>query len=763
MSYKFVLGGGGQGTDQFLIPDPDDKRIVILHPAAAAAESQQSDIKQYSSGSGKPLIARIVHLSPSNQVSDTLDATDLAKFTRSQNYKKWRQDIRENGFAKCSKSPKCGMCFLSAKGMEVHSLQCTGESAAGFVKCPDCENKFTTFQNVERHRKTKHPNRPFPNPNSLITPVATSPALPNRTYRGPKSIGRVVEDTEESFSTKEIKNDSSVLNSDQKIDQIKRRISGIFEEEEISRKETKEELHARILRDSKLLGTPRSVGRPRKNPEAHKPQENTYQGIVDQIKESTKDSNEIVCLNQGEEVSEEFKVQAAKILSYKKKVLEFEKLAEDATKAALEEQTSCLLQMEEELKEREMKAKEKLASAVQVLEQSQLERKRRVTLQEIPSNSEEEPQRALTMPTSAPEPVGAVEPPYSEQTLTILPQDEAIVTSSDATAENNNKADLENMVVLSSGAACEITQEQLQELIDQGLLSTLGTPENVVVVNSQEESLKPDLIGPDQPQEYLDHCIDEIHEPVDDDEPMVQLQPEPIVRANDSSNFIPSTEKPTARRSTQIDETFESNQKVANETAIRELEGAESPLTTGQPESPNKTKEETLESEVSNKLAMHEIQPKETPSKTKKKPAKISETKTKPSPPKARRIELNMNAKAINDAEISRAETTESPAKPSNAAKITTLEERAKETANKEVLAKDSSPKAGQKSPGKPVDYVASSELTKPEEQHQVKESPTKTGRKSPTKPAKETPEASKPEPLAKGSKPGTEIAKRNI
>ena len=66
--------------------------------------------------------------------------------------------------------------------------------------------------------------------------------------------------------------------------------------------------------------------------------------------------------------------QATKVEQLRKKVLQYEQLAEDATKAALEARASALSRMEEELVEREKRAKQRLASAVQLLEQTQQRR-----------------------------------------------------------------------------------------------------------------------------------------------------------------------------------------------------------------------------------------------------------------------------------------------------------------------------------------------------------------------------------------------------
>lgn len=62
----------------------------------------------------------------------------------------------------------------------------------------------------------------------------------------------------------------------------------------------------------------------------------------------------------------------AKISNYKNVVEKYERLAEDATSAAIDERKIQLRKMEEQLRQREQKAKNKLANAINVMDESQV-------------------------------------------------------------------------------------------------------------------------------------------------------------------------------------------------------------------------------------------------------------------------------------------------------------------------------------------------------------------------------------------------------
>ena len=68
----------------------------------------------------------------------------------------------------------------------------------------------------------------------------------------------------------------------------------------------------------------------------------------------------------------------------------------------------------------------------------------------------------------------------SDNSMQIPPDNDAIsaVGNADAIDNNNEKEQQENMVVLGSDAAYEITQDQLQDLLNQGILSSV--PESAV-------------------------------------------------------------------------------------------------------------------------------------------------------------------------------------------------------------------------------------------------------------------------------------------
>ena len=62
----------------------------------------------------------------------------------------------------------------------------------------------------------------------------------------------------------------------------------------------------------------------------------------------------------------------AKISNYKNVVEKYERLAEDATSAAIDERKTQLRKMEQQLRQREQSAKSKLANAINVMEESQV-------------------------------------------------------------------------------------------------------------------------------------------------------------------------------------------------------------------------------------------------------------------------------------------------------------------------------------------------------------------------------------------------------
>ena len=343
--------------------------------------SDYGPIKQYSSGNRNPSSVRNAH-AKGELLPSTYDFDDYVKIKRGQNNKKWRQCIRENGFVKCPKSHRCGMCFLSVKGMEVHDAQCIGDAPTGFVQCPICKNRFTTFTTVERHRKTSHPDGSITSTGNLTTQQST------KAYKGPKNNFKVIESEENVVQDPPEAEDLQEVEDDQEFALLKRKITEDFAEEEDSTQETAEELQTRILRESKLLGRSKSVGRPKKKSKTQRPSE-TFDNIFDidqeavaEMENATEEDRhqQVLTVKQTEE-DFAFDAQIADILSYKEKVVELEKSAEEATKAVLEEQSLVMQHLEEDLRQREMKAKEKIMSAIKIWEEIQMERKRRMNIE----------------------------------------------------------------------------------------------------------------------------------------------------------------------------------------------------------------------------------------------------------------------------------------------------------------------------------------------------------------------------------------------
>ena len=235
-------------------------------------------------------------------------------------------------YVKCHVFADCGMCFLSVKGMEVHARQCNPDvvgpngppPAVGFVRCPICQNKFTSFQNVERHRAHSHKNTvetwgkveapapPQPPPAQeapvIPVPVLTSPPLlsrstpPVRTYTRKKPVVELKVETENTrtvvfnefpslvatASTTTTTRASCSADSDEKIERLKRQIFDLIEEEDKADKETiaetesQEQMHERLLKESVRIGTARRCGRPSKDPaKDKKPQKERFENIFD--------------------------------------------------------------------------------------------------------------------------------------------------------------------------------------------------------------------------------------------------------------------------------------------------------------------------------------------------------------------------------------------------------------------------------------------------------------------------------------------------
>ena len=280
------------------------------------------------------------------------------------------QKKSECRYVKCHVFPDCGMCFLSVKGMEVHARQCNPDvvgpngppPAVGFVRCPICQNKFTSFQNVERHRTHSHkttvetwidrkdhqippspaapPLPPPPQPTlapppGIPEPVLSSPPLlsrvtpPVRTYTRKRqaTVELKVENTRRTLvlneefpstvvatasSTTTATTRASCSGSDEKIERLKRQIFDLIEEDKTesrsstSEAESQEQMHERLLKESVRIGSARRCGRPSKDPARDKkPQKQRFENIFDlddedriQVIEAKQESSRYVYSNR---------------------------------------------------------------------------------------------------------------------------------------------------------------------------------------------------------------------------------------------------------------------------------------------------------------------------------------------------------------------------------------------------------------------------------------------------------------------------------
>lgn len=314
----------------------------------------------------------------------------------------WKTQLKEFGFAKCGHD-RCSLAFLSVKGVEAHVKTCRGFSVPGdFVVCPACQERFKTFSTMAKHHLKAHGSVPMSAPSvddaiksNFDSDVETNPT-PSRL-----ALPDDVDDEAEL-------DDESTL-------------------------ESRDKLRIRILEESRLISTARPRGRPRKSEDGHRDKESHPRGLQYQdpfdIEESGVGDKAVQCV-QVQPMTDAFKKavdpgasvvrrrlatsrlsvtdqqeyvqmktldgqivwvpkssipasfypenlaeKAAKLADYQDIVMEYEHLAEEATKMAMAERTNQLISYEKELKRREMEAKRKLAGAVQVLQKIEIQKK----------------------------------------------------------------------------------------------------------------------------------------------------------------------------------------------------------------------------------------------------------------------------------------------------------------------------------------------------------------------------------------------------
>ena len=258
--------------------------------------------------------------------------------------------------------------------MEVHFQTCTGEVKEGdFVACPVCEVRFKTFLIMERHKLKTHKSV-IESRKDLTKPLLTRTPVDPSTYEK-TSIDLVPQSQQPSVSP-------SV--------QIME-VSNVFEDmndasDGLHSNESKEEQSRRLLVESRMLYSGRRPGRP---PKANSQKYGAKPPMVCRSYDSSTDdesalsnislmatsvtsspsNTSLTGLEKAlKDKERELKSKEAQLQNYHEQVIKVEKLAEDATRIALEEKELKLRKLAEELKAREAMAKQKLANAMQTME-----------------------------------------------------------------------------------------------------------------------------------------------------------------------------------------------------------------------------------------------------------------------------------------------------------------------------------------------------------------------------------------------------------
>ena len=348
---------------------------------------------------------------------------------------KWKKDLNTQGYILCPRET-CQMGFLSVKGMEVHCTKCVGTPNEGdFVCCPICRVRFKTFLIMERHKAKNHshPNGVPYNPNIRNNSLSITPHTFSSGSQSLNSTGPLLPTT------------PGLVND-------------LFSDAGEDRVETSEQLRARILAESRKISTSRPPGRPPK----HKPpmmkfdmqrppsiqrrivnSPNSEITIVNRFEDSGKmqpPKMEDLALKEEElnDKERQLAMREARLREYQERVLRYERLAEDATRVALQEKEMRLRKFAEELRDREIQAKRKLANAVQSLE---------ILKDEGASNAE--PSVVSTPPaaTSSPMPrrpstSGMGVPDISKIATIIKPPKEMSIEVSDAITTDDDEDEL---------------------------------------------------------------------------------------------------------------------------------------------------------------------------------------------------------------------------------------------------------------------------------------------------------------------------------
>jgi uncharacterized C2H2 Zn-finger protein len=305
----------------------------------------------------------------------------------------WKSELGRNGYILCDKTD-CHMGFLSLKGMEAHVQVCTGIAKVGdFVPCPVCHVRFKTFLIMERH-KERCVMRDCPEMQSSIV-MDSAVHLPSPSIR--------------TYERSSLAKDLKLLN-------MPTVVNNIFDDVDHDRIETAEDLRQRIMVESRRISTVRKPGRPPKCSYSKQQvtQVKTSDGKIISISAGSSTnllrppllsryntsspvigiashSSSFVDDRPGSRLSDfsmissatpmkqsaddsadnrekELAMMEAQLREYQDRVLRYERLAEDATRVALQEKEHKLKRLADNLCHREEMAKKKLASAVHILE-----------------------------------------------------------------------------------------------------------------------------------------------------------------------------------------------------------------------------------------------------------------------------------------------------------------------------------------------------------------------------------------------------------
>ena len=207
----------------------------------------------------------------------------------------WKEELSTTGLATCV-HPQCRLSCLSLPGAVAHFRVCTGELREGhFIPCNICNRRFKHFRSMSTHRDKAHPHVVYA---ATGVPVAVQPVpVPQPAVRAkvekPKhTYGRPREPSppRPNYLPPEL---------DDEVNRYQSQNTRTKPEED------RNDLHQRIMAESRMISNPRKAGRPAKDPVAvrNKPGIENFQfrNTFD-VEESTR-PNETIVSNPGAAVT----------------------------------------------------------------------------------------------------------------------------------------------------------------------------------------------------------------------------------------------------------------------------------------------------------------------------------------------------------------------------------------------------------------------------------------------------------------------------